>query len=148
VTGTTYPVLTLTELSQKILLDDEPVFIMVPKEKPKAKADTRRLYDEHESEDLPDQDLFARLKALRSSIAREEHVPAYMVSTDANIDGSVPKKTTQPDPAARCFRCRNSKSPALWSALPARDQQGVRVRIFGTCRSLPTNDAAQNSSAG
>ncbi len=92
VTGTTYPVLTLTELSQKILLDDEPVFIMVPKEKPKAKADTRRLYDEHESEDLPDQDLFARLKALRSSIAREEHVPAYMVFTDATLTDLCRKK--------------------------------------------------------
>lgn len=92
VTGTTYPVLALTEPSSEILQGDEPVFIMVPKEKPKTKASTRRTQDEAEAAPQPDQDLFARLKALRSSIAREEHVPAYMVFTDATLTDMSRKK--------------------------------------------------------
>ncbi|NCA99192.1 MAG: DNA helicase RecQ [Clostridia bacterium] len=85
VTGTTYPVLTLTDTSREILQGDEPVFIMVPKEKPKTKAHRRGALDEPETATQPDQDLFARLKALRSTIAREEHIPAYMVFTDATL---------------------------------------------------------------
>lgn len=92
VTGTTYPVLALTERSRGILQDDEPVFIMVPKEKPSAKTSARRAPGEIEAETKPDQDLFARLKALRSSIAREEHVPAYMVFTDATLTDMCRKK--------------------------------------------------------
>ncbi len=94
VTGTTYPVLALTERSRGILQDDEPVFIMVTKEKPKAKANSnaRRSGFEPESGTLLDQDLFARLKALRSSLAKSEHVPAYMVFTDATLTDMCRKK--------------------------------------------------------
>ena len=94
VTGTTYPVLALTERSRGILQDDEPVFIMVTKEKPKAKANSnaRRSGFEPESGTHLDQDLFARLKALRSSLAKSEHVPAYMVFTDATLTDMCRKK--------------------------------------------------------
>lgn len=96
VTGTTYPVLALTGRSGEILQDDQPVFIKVLQAKPQARTKARTEAPRHPDEAEPapqtEQDLFARLKALRSSIAREERVPAYMVFTDATLNDLCRKK--------------------------------------------------------
>ena len=73
-----YPVIELTSLSAKILKERIPVHMKLPKKTPRSK----RLTDEQISvSDL----LFMKLKALRTKLASEAKVPAYVVFSDAAL---------------------------------------------------------------
>ena len=73
-----YPVIELTPLSAKILKERIPVQMKLPKKTPRSK----RLTDEQISvNDL----LFMKLKSLRSKLASEAKVPAYVVFSDAAL---------------------------------------------------------------
>ncbi|MBI4353439.1 MAG: DNA helicase RecQ [Candidatus Omnitrophica bacterium] len=73
--GTEYPVLTLTEPSQEILEGKKTVYFR------KAAAHRREV-----KTSLPyEEELLAKLKALRLALAQEANVPAYVVFSDATL---------------------------------------------------------------
>ncbi len=82
-----YPVLTLNRNSAKLLKENCTVTINLAKEAlpdlPKEKKST--YYD-------IDMELFARLKSKRAAIAAKEHIPAYIVFTDAALRDMCAKK--------------------------------------------------------
>jgi len=81
--GSEYPVLALTELCGDVINEDGRVIVKLPREeKPEAKKKAKRLPDDG----LPiDQGLFEKLRALRTKIATNEHVPAYFIFSDATL---------------------------------------------------------------
>jgi len=74
-----YPVLALTAQSAEIIRDKKTITMQLPLEtkSPQAKAVTPERNIDH--------DLFAKLKSLRSKLASEAHVPAYIVFSDATL---------------------------------------------------------------
>ncbi len=74
-----YPVLALTAQSAEIIRDKKTITMQLPLEtkSPQAKAVTPELNIDH--------DLFAKLKNLRSKLASEAHVPAYIIFSDATL---------------------------------------------------------------
>jgi ATP-dependent DNA helicase RecQ len=79
-TGDSYPVVSLTPRSPEILKDRRPVEIKLPKETTAA-----RIISPAESVTITNPQLLASLKELRTQLAREAHVPAYMVFSDASL---------------------------------------------------------------
>ncbi|BBF41650.1 ATP-dependent DNA helicase RecQ [Lachnospiraceae bacterium KM106-2] len=78
-----YPVLQLTDESQTVLDGDEEIVMKMAKEnerpvKKKAKKKSAVLHD-------VDENLFEQLRELRMSIAKEEHVPPYIIFSDKSL---------------------------------------------------------------
>jgi ATP-dependent DNA helicase RecQ len=72
-----YPALVETAKSGEIIFDKKPLGMMLPKDEVPVSA-TDMKTDEHG-------ELFARLKTLRSRLASESRVPAYIIFTDAAL---------------------------------------------------------------
>ena len=71
-----YPVLTLTDKSQSLLRGEAALTVRLPAQRKKKAAPLQAELDEQ---------LFARLKALRAELADKARVPAYVVFTDAAL---------------------------------------------------------------
>lgn len=76
--GSEYPILSLTEKSRDVLLGKEKVFLVKMESKPMKTKET--LSDKHY-----EQELFDRLKAVRTELAQAANVPAYLVFSDATL---------------------------------------------------------------
>lgn len=82
-----YPVLTLTQKSPEVLFHGQVLSMKMAKEKESRRAEKQN--------DLPaevNSTLFARLKSLRSKLATEQKVPAYIVFTDASLKDMASKR--------------------------------------------------------
>ncbi|HLC69937.1 MAG TPA: DNA helicase RecQ [Patescibacteria group bacterium] len=73
--GSEYPVLALTEKSRDVLLGKEKIFLV----KIAAKAEVALSDSAHEEE------LFTRLKTIRTELAQKENVPPYLIFSDATL---------------------------------------------------------------
>jgi ATP-dependent DNA helicase RecQ len=81
--GGEYPVVEASAASGEIIFEKKPLFMMLPKETRPPKQER-----EEPSGDLPgtfDETLFAKLKELRKTLAKETKVPAYVVFADASL---------------------------------------------------------------
>jgi ATP-dependent DNA helicase RecQ len=74
----------------------EPVFIKLPKEVVKEKQMSKKRKAKA-SDQVEDQSLFGKLKALRSEMAAKARVPAYIIFTDAALRDMAAKKPTTLD---------------------------------------------------
>lgn len=75
--GGDFPVLELTETSQKILKGEEIFFLLKKKEKKKVQED--------EAAQKHEKALFDKLKKVRTELATKEGVPPYLVLSDATL---------------------------------------------------------------
>lgn len=74
-----YSVVELTERSGEIVRDRKTIEMKLQKEEQPPAKTKQKIYPE------VDQSLFAQLKELRTQLATEEHVPAYIIFTDAAL---------------------------------------------------------------
>ena len=74
-----YPVLQLTDKSNKVLFKNEKVFLSAPVQIMITKEPV--IYQQHAYE----KELFEQLKKLRNQIAHEENVPAYLILSDSSL---------------------------------------------------------------
>lgn len=73
--GSEYPILALTEKSRDVLLGKEKIFLV------KTAAQKQR----NPTEENCDKELFERLKKVRTELAKNENVPAYLIFSDATL---------------------------------------------------------------
>ena len=91
-TGDQYPVLTMTQQARTFLGSEDIITIKAPRQQQAIKQTQARSGERFNT------GLFEKLKELRSAIAREERVPAYIVFTDATLNEMcrvLPKYLTQ-----------------------------------------------------
>jgi ATP-dependent DNA helicase RecQ len=81
--GDPYPVVSLSARSPEILRDKQTVEIKLPKETPKEME--KKSASRTDARAPADPQLLSSLKALRTQLAREAHVPAYVVFSDASL---------------------------------------------------------------
>ena len=94
--GSDYPVLKATERSRAVLYEHEPVLMKTvrPPQKPEKAEKPQRTRQTGQGTGDADNGLFEALRQLRFRLAREQHVPAYVVFTDAALrDMSIRKPT-------------------------------------------------------
>ena len=87
-TGGDFPALVETERSGEIIFDRRPLDMMLPKEDAASKAAHAVSAGGAPAETA---ELFARLKTLRSAIAAEARVPAYIIFADATLNAMCRK---------------------------------------------------------
>ena len=93
VSGGQYPVLEFTEASLRFLREEGSLVIKVPKEKePAAAAAPKPKRPKADDSGPYDEVLFDALRSLRSRIAQEEEVPAYIVFSNATLVDMARKK--------------------------------------------------------
>lgn len=80
-TNDQFPVLKLSQRSQKIIRDKPTLTMKLPKETPTASIKKEKVV----LNDNVDDHLFTRLKELRNKFATAARVPAYIVFTDASL---------------------------------------------------------------
>lgn len=91
VTADRYAVIKLKPSAHE-LLEDKKILMKMPKEKEETiRKKTKKLFG-NAGENHVDESLFGRLKALRMTIAKEEHVPPYIVFSDRTLTDMVIKK--------------------------------------------------------
>ncbi|MDR1625013.1 MAG: DNA helicase RecQ [Spirochaetia bacterium] len=78
-----YPVVCPSERSREIILGKKPLTMMLAKETRREKPSAAALVPESPGEF--DNGLFAKLKDLRTHLAREARVPAYIIFADASL---------------------------------------------------------------
>lgn len=83
-TDSEYPVLALTESANHVLNGEERFSMKLPREQKAKREKTAAAADTPAAP--VDYDLLRELKALRSELARKEHVPAYIIFTDAALN--------------------------------------------------------------
>ena len=76
-----YNIVKLTEKSRLISAEKETITMKLPKT-----SDTERLAKKEKKGGMVGDELFNRLRALRSEIAREEHIPPYIVFSDKSLE--------------------------------------------------------------
>ena len=74
--GDQYPILALTEKSAQVLKNEEKVMMVKSENIKEAGAEKEESYEE---------ELFNKLKNLRSELAQKENVPAYIIFSDATL---------------------------------------------------------------
>ena len=84
-TGGDFPSLVETEKSGEIIFDKKPLDMMLPKEEAASKAIPAGGAPAEAA------DLFAKLKTLRSALAAEARVPAYIIFADATLNAMCRK---------------------------------------------------------
>jgi ATP-dependent DNA helicase RecQ len=97
--GDEYPVVTKTGRSGEIVFEKKPLSMMLVKEKPEAKlipAGTSTLGRRATPDDL-DAALLGILKDLRTRLAKEAGVPAYIIFSDATLHDMCRKMPEGPD---------------------------------------------------
>ncbi len=77
-----YPVVQLTEKSLIILFEKEPVSMKIVKEEERTKPRVARA---GKTVHYENKELFTKLKSLRSQLAQEQNVPAFVVFSDATL---------------------------------------------------------------
>jgi ATP-dependent DNA helicase RecQ len=96
VSGGEYPVVNLTEKSREIIFDKKPVAMMLPKEVSKSRPpdlpDSAVLLSSETGgagfvgrSVIADEGLLAKLRELRTRLAQEARVPAYIIFSDAAL---------------------------------------------------------------
>jgi ATP-dependent DNA helicase RecQ len=88
--GGEYPVVEAAAASGEIIFEKKPLFMMLPKETRPPRPER-----EESSENIPgtfDEALFAKLKELRKTLAREAKVPAYVIFADASLSDMCRKQ--------------------------------------------------------
>ncbi len=91
-----YSVVKLTEKSEELLTRNMPLEMKVAQEKEKSRTKKKSSKVIGVSEEC--MDLYAKLRSLRSEMANSEHVPAFMIFTDAtliDICGKLPVSKSQ-----------------------------------------------------
>ena len=88
-TNDEYPILRLSDQSEEILVQEEPLIMKVAKEREesKAKKEKKAKKKKLSGVDLTEADegLFEKLRALRMEIAKAEKVPPYIVFSDKTL---------------------------------------------------------------
>lgn len=88
-TNDEYPILRLSDQSEEILVQEEPLIMKVAKEREesKAKKEKKAKKKKLSGADLTEADegLFEKLRALRMGIAKAEKVPPYIVFSDKTL---------------------------------------------------------------
>lgn len=88
-TNDEYPILRLSDQSEEILVQEEPLIMKVAKEREesKAKKEKKAKKKKLSGADLTEADegLFEKLRALRMEIAKAEKVPPYIVFSDKTL---------------------------------------------------------------
>ncbi|GAA6410243.1 DNA helicase RecQ [Blautia hominis] len=88
-TNDEYPVLKLSEKSEGLLIQEDPIIMKVAKEreetKEKKEKKTRKNKNIAAVLDESDEGLFERLRELRMKISKEEKVPPYIVFSDKTL---------------------------------------------------------------
>jgi len=95
-TNSDYPVVRLLAKASEIIFDEEPLMMKVVKveKKPVVKKQLSKKGEEINKEEH--HLLFTRLKKLRSQLAQEQHVPAFVVFSDATLyDMCAKRPSTQ-----------------------------------------------------
>ncbi|MDB5210018.1 MAG: recQ, partial [Sediminibacterium sp.] len=77
--GGEFPVMKLTDKSNKVLFKNEKAYLSAPVQVTIAKEPV--IYQQHDYE----KELFEELKKLRNKIAHEENVPAYLIFSDSTL---------------------------------------------------------------
>ena len=92
--GDEYPVLSLSPRSGEIIFEKKNLSIMLPKEaEPPRFVVTQQIENLQEFEQgLMDDALFAKLRELRSRLAKQAHVPSYIIFSDASLREMSRKK--------------------------------------------------------
>lgn len=85
-----YPILKLSNQSEEVFLQEEPLIMKVAKEREaqsKIKKDRKQTKGKAAGKRMTEEDdeLFDRLRALRMEIARQERVPPYIVFSDKTL---------------------------------------------------------------
>ena len=83
-----FPSLVETEKSGEVIFDKKPLDMMLPKEEAASKAIPAAASGGAPAEAA---DLFAKLKSLRSTLAAEARVPAYIIFADATLNAMCRK---------------------------------------------------------
>jgi ATP-dependent DNA helicase RecQ len=83
VTDDEYPVVSPTAKAREIIVEKKPLTMMLAKEKRKEKPSAGSLAPEAPGEF--DNTLFGKLKDLRTRLARQSRVPAYIIFSDASL---------------------------------------------------------------
>lgn len=83
--GSEYPILTLTEKSRDVLLGKEKIFLVKIADK-KEKEVVKEKSKKATLGDMPyEEELFGKLKVVRTELAQKENVPAYLIFSDATL---------------------------------------------------------------
>ncbi|MCX6779839.1 MAG: DNA helicase RecQ [Candidatus Magasanikbacteria bacterium] len=83
--GSEYPILALTEKSRDVLLGKEKIFLVKIADK-KEKEVVKEKSKKASLGDIPyEEELFAKLKIVRTELAQKENVPAYLIFSDATL---------------------------------------------------------------
>ena len=92
--GDEYPVLSLSPRSGEIIFEKKNLSMMLPKEaEPPRFVVTQQIENLQEFEQgLMDDALFAKLRALRSHLAKQAQVPSYIIFSDASLREMSRKK--------------------------------------------------------
>lgn len=91
VSGTTYPILKLTEKSKDVLFGEVKVLVNIRKEEEKVRKDG---FDENLSYD---EKLFKHLKEVRLDMARMRNIPPFIIFSDASLKEMSQKKPRTED---------------------------------------------------
>jgi ATP-dependent DNA helicase RecQ len=93
-TGDEYPVLSPSPRSGEIIFEKKSLSMMLPKEaEPPSFVVTQQIGSLKEFElGQMDEALFVKLRELRSHLAKEAHVPSYIVFSDASLREMSRKK--------------------------------------------------------
>lgn len=87
--GEPYPILTITQKGREVVLEEAPVRITVqlPTEKLNQQQRGKKDRGAHSpaAQEPADEGMFARLKRLRLSLARENGVPPYIIFSDKTL---------------------------------------------------------------
>jgi ATP-dependent DNA helicase RecQ len=90
-----YPILALNERSWEVLRGERTVAMLPTRRKKKKRAAPTTI--ERESWEGVDRGLFERLRALRTSLARERGVPPYVIFGDASLRDMAKKRPATPE---------------------------------------------------
>lgn len=91
VSGTTYPILKLTEKSKEVLFGEVKVLVNIRKEEERVRKDG---FDENLSYD---EKLFKHLKEVRLDMARMRNIPPFIIFSDASLKEMSQKKPRTED---------------------------------------------------
>ncbi len=88
--------LKLNALSWKVLKENSPVFLVQPSQAIRIQNQEDARSEKQKLKDKADQELFERLKSIRMKLASKEGVPAYVIFSDATLQGMIDIKPTNP----------------------------------------------------
>lgn len=131
--GQPYPVLKLTDKAKEVLAGKQEVYGLAfgAEDAMKEAALERDLAPRRESRD----GLFEALRELRRTLAAEEHVPPFVIFSDATLEAMARERLSPWKPWGRCMAsarssCRNTASVFWRSSGPAQRSLSLKKRIL------------------